>query len=245
MWSLHESTGLVLESAVQRIRIELGNDLDDAFLTCRAAALSARRDINGQLKIQLRREPGFFLPRLDHALFWAHNQIWVFGGHQPGRKPTAEVEIIGEWRDDLRVAVDNCFSLPPDDLIPRDGFGFTQQMEKAFYIYGGVDDSPKQYGDLWCFEFETREWTQIRYSGDAPPPGSPGAMTNFGDWLIVVMKDKLFRFELSSHQWQCDCRPIPTKIFAFFPIDENVTFAFRRSDPIELSTTKQEIVEVW
>jgi hypothetical protein len=245
MWSLGKKTGLVIESPAQRIRIELRNDCDDAFLTCRAAALSAKCDVDGQLKIQSRREPGLFLPRLDHALFWARNQIWVFGGHQPGRRPTAEVEIIGKWKGDLRGAVKNGFSLPPDDLIPRDGFGFTQQKEEAFYIYGGVDDSLNKYRDLWRFEFETRKWTQIIYSRGIPPSGSPGAMTNFGDWLIVVIEDKLFRFELLSRQWQCDCRPIPTKIFALFPIDENITFAFRRSDQITLSTTKQEIVEVW
>ncbi len=104
------------------------------------------------------------ITRDEHSCVVLHDSMIIFGGFAFGRRTN----------DIFRFNFKNfqCTKiLPKNDSLPcpRAGHSASIRIDErkgdCMYIFGGKDDENNKLDDLWKFNFQTKEWTEIR----APP----------------------------------------------------------------------------
>ena len=113
------------------------------------------------------------IARSSHGASVINNTLYVFGGEHVARTPIDSVVHALDLTDPNAafVAIDGGANAPP----PRVGHA-QASIENVFYVFGGrrgVEMNESPLNDLWAFDVESREWTDLSGgAGDVPCPRS-------------------------------------------------------------------------
>jgi len=106
----------------------------------------------------------------------------------------------------------------PDSPIPPPRADHTAVVAGTrMYVFGGRNEN-EALGDMWAFDFDTLNWTQIDFSGDAEPPPARfahvsavcrGAAADMSDVIIVYggrgitdfSDDMVYAYSIGQRMW--------------------------------------------
>lgn len=148
-------------------------------------------------------------PRRDHSFVSDHSRLYLFGGR--------DGETLGDlWMYDFRSNV--WFDLTPENGPPaRFGHNAMWDWSSGRVIVFGGQGSSGFFNDLWAFDPETNQWTELAQGTSSPAPRyGAGAALGFGlgdpnteERRLLISHgftsqgrfDDTWQYELSSQTW--------------------------------------------
>ena len=145
----------------------------------------------------------------EHTCCKMDNKVVVFGGFNDGER-TNDVHIFDtdacQWTK--RSPVDANAPAPK----PRAGHSATLH-EGILYIFGGKDDENLKLNDIWKFDIEQREWTELEPSNSQQAPTQraghsallyQGYICIFGGIFEVTKELNDFHlYDIENNRWIC------------------------------------------
>lgn len=109
------------------------------------------RAVWSQVSAGVAQGPG---PRSSHSLNFCNNQLFVYGGERKAREAL---------NNDLYIfsLSEKTWKSTPSALPPRLGHAAVV-VGTTLFFHGGRTTDKKELEDLWSFETQTQNWTQVR-----------------------------------------------------------------------------------
>lgn len=130
--------------------------------------------------------------RDDHASAFDPKSklLYVFGGYVNGDKSNDmwSYDLVndswkclhsGDYKKD--IAKQNPKNIPS----PRVGARMVQIDDKTIYIHNGHDNDNEKISDIWKFDIDTNQWSEIEQKGDVPK-GRNGHSIHLHDGFLVM-----------------------------------------------------------
>ena len=95
-------------------------------------------------------------PRMDHAMAYHKNHIWVFGGYNKNIVKAFDINKVECYNIEM-----NQWTIVHENTPKISGIS-SCSVGNLLYIVGGFSyDENKKKSDIWCYNIETNEWQVI------------------------------------------------------------------------------------
>lgn len=120
------------------------------------------------------------------------NQIYIFGGKSPITNDVYRYSIERE-----SFYLEKCKTKPP----PKRSNHVAATIGYSMYVFGGNDEDDEFLNDLWCFNYLSKVWTEIKTSRSPTPRANhactvvDGKMYIYGGENMIKIFDDVYYFD--------------------------------------------------
>jgi len=94
---------------------------------------------------------------------------------------------------------------PADGPGPRTRQGLAFDGDRTVWMQGGIDDTDTRHEDVWSFDLDRLEWTEVPAVGEGPGVRASHTLVFHEDRLIVWAghgdEDTVWAFDTLDHSW--------------------------------------------
>eukprot|EP01126_Amoeba_proteus_P013943 TRINITY_DN16007_c0_g1_i3.p1 TRINITY_DN16007_c0_g1~~TRINITY_DN16007_c0_g1_i3.p1 ORF type:complete len:336 (-),score=50.79 TRINITY_DN16007_c0_g1_i3:12-959(-) len=143
-------------------------------------------------------------PRSSHSITHVDGNIYVYGGELQPRVPIGNDFHVYNLKDDQWQSVETSGWSIPKVRVAHAAAAIGDEI----FIFGGRSAEKAELSDLWKWNTQTKQWTELSPSGIIPPGRSYHGAVAIGNYFYVFggcssagRQNDIWRYDLTTNTW--------------------------------------------